>query len=390
MACYGDIDMSVINQMLKDLDKRQSEQGDANHLVLPVSTKSSVGKWVSMVVAIIILNVAGIFSWQLYSENQQLRAQARQDTRTEIPESDVGKTAIKNLPITISSPEVLSNSATEPTEEIIAFQSDDIENDLPNSELFSGHESESKLVVAKPSTTPVADSTVVEDAALVIVTAVATERNSAKPENVIAKTKVKPKLTILRTQLSSKELAANKISEAEQAIERNDIIKAESLFEEVLLLIPEHETARKQLAALWYGKQSYQNAINLLSQGIALAPKAEEMRLMSARIYYEQGQAGQAYNILSPLKRSSSKEVQVLLANTAAELNEHDNAISAYKNLIALEPKVSRWWLGLAISLDSLGDFISARDAYQQAIKRNNLSSSAMQFARQRLLELGE
>ena len=387
--------MSVINQMLKDLDKRQSEQGDANHLVLPVSTKSSVVKWVSMVVAIIILNVAGIFSWQLYSENQQLRAQARQDTRTEMPESDVGKTPIKNLSITTSSPEVLSNSATESTEEIIAFQSDNVESDLPSSELSErhfplGHEPESKLVVAKPSTTSVANSTVGEDAAVVIVTAVKTERNSAKPENVIAKTKVKPKLTISRTQLSSKELAANKISEAEQAIERNDIIKAESLFEEVLLLIPEHETARKQLAALWYGKKSYQNAINLLSQGIALAPKAEEMRLMSARIYYEQGQAGQAYNILSPLKRSTSKEVQVLLANTAAELNEHDNAISAYKNLIALEPKVSRWWLGLAISLDSLGDFTSARDAYQQAIQRNNLSSSAMQFARQRLLELGE
>ncbi|AZQ85772.1 tetratricopeptide repeat protein [Colwellia sp. Arc7-635] len=390
MACYWDIDMSVINQMLKDLDKRQSEQAETSHLVLPVSTKSSVGKWVWVVVAIIILNVAGIFTWQLYSENQQLRAQARQDHTIEVTGADVEKAPIKNVSITASSQEVRSNLTTEPTEKFITSQSDDIESDLPNRELSVGLEPESKLVVEKPSTTPVVYPVVVDDSAVVIVTAVETDRNSTKPESIVVKTKVKPKLTISRTQLSSKELAANKISEAEQAIERNDIIKAESLFEEVLLLIPEHETARKQLAALWYGKKSYQNAINLLSQGIALAPKAEEMRLMSARIYYEQGQAGQAYNILSPLKRSSSKEVQVLLANTAAELNEHDNAISAYKNLIALEPKVSRWWLGLAISLDSLGDFISARDAYQQAIKRNNLSSSAMQFARQRLFELGE
>jgi MSHA biogenesis protein MshN len=203
-------------------------------------------------------------------------------------------------------------------------------------------------------------------------------------------TDTKPSLTISRTQLTPQALAANKITEAEQAIERNDIIKAEALFEEVLLIMPEHETARKQLAALWYGKKSYQDAVNLLSQGIALAPQSEEMRLMTARIYYEQGQPRPAYNVLSPVKHSTSTELQALLANTAADLSEHDNAIIAYQKLIALEPHIGRWWLGSAVSLDSLGKFVPARDAYKQAIARNNLSNSAMQFARQRLIELGE
>ena len=200
----------------------------------------------------------------------------------------------------------------------------------------------------------------------------------------------KSSLTISRTQLSPQALATNKIAEAEQAIERNDIVKAESLFEEVLLVMPEHQMARKQLAALWYGKKSYQNAVNLLSQGIALAPQAEEMRIMSARIYFEQGQPRQAYNILKPLSHSVNTELQALLANTAAELNEHDNAALAYGKLIALEPNVGRWWLGSAVSLDSLGKFVPARDAYKQAIALSNLSMSAMQFARQRLIELGE
>jgi len=202
--------------------------------------------------------------------------------------------------------------------------------------------------------------------------------------------KATPSLTISRTQLTPQALAANKITQAEQAIERNDILKAEALFEEVLLIIPEHETARKQLAALWYGKKSYQDAVNLLSQGIALAPQSEEMRLMTARIYYEQGQPRPAYNVLRPVNYSSNTELQILLANTAADLNEHDNAIVAYEKLIALEPHVGRWWLGSAVSLDSLGKFVLARDAYKQAITRNDLSNSAMQFARQRLIELGE
>ena len=209
-----------------------------------------------------------------------------------------------------------------------------------------------------------------------------------KPEPIASE--VKSSLTISRSQLSPKALAANKITQAEKAMERNDLASAESLFEEILMLTPAHETARKQLAALWYGKKYYQDAINLLSQGIAIAPKAEEMRLMSARIYYEQERTRQAYNILKPIKLSNSVEIQTLLANVSAELNEHESAIFSYRKLITQEPEVGRWWLGLAVSLDSLGKFVPAIDAYKKSITQNNLSTSAMQFAQQRLIELGE
>ena len=74
----------------------------------------------------------------------------------------------------------------------------------------------------------------------------------------------------------------------------------------------------------------------------------------------------------------------------SAELNEHESAIFSYRKLIAQEPEVGRWWLGLAVSLDSLGEFVPAIDAYKQSITQNNLSTSAMQFAQQRLIELGE
>ena len=382
--------MSVINQMLKDLDKRQSEQQGGANITVPTPTKTSTGKWLLLVVVIIICNVVGVFSWQLYSENQQLKSQVEKGSLTHKAQHEPLKTA-ENKSADIS-------LAAESKPEIHAVETMSTARNTPKLPVLNTSEQSNKVVGrpldASSENKNLSTNQIAKNDSVSHVTAMTAPERMIKqvtsPEPDSEMVKAKPSLTISRSQLSPQALAVKKITEAEQAIERNDIIKAESLFEEVLLVMPEHETARKQLAALWYGKKSYQDAINLLSQGIALAPQAEEMRLMTARIYYEQGQTRQAYNILRPIKHSVSTELQALLANTAAELNEHENAVTAYEKLIALEPNIGRWWLGSAVSLDSLGQFIPARNAYKQAIARNNLSSSAMQFARQRLIELGE
>lgn len=387
--------MSVINQMLKDLDKRQNEQQEGANLAMTVPAKISSSKLMLIIVAIIIIvNVIGIFGWQLYSENQQLRSQVQQEsvaltTEKYRAETKVNKVISSKGLLTKDRALALASTAINP-----ALEDNDARlNSTQSSAVIVGAQEKNALAKARVKMTEnenlrtkVTEKNIAADSTVKVEVA----KQVTQPDQVNRVEQTKPSLTISRSQLSPKALAANKITQAEQAMERHDLAKAESLFEEVLLIVPEHETARKQLAALWYGKRYYQDAINLLSQGIALAPQGEEMRLMSARIYYEQGQARQAYNILSPVKQSTSTELQALLANTATELNEHDNAIMAYQNLIALEPDMGRWWLGMAVSLDSLGKFVLARDAYKQALARNNLSSSAMQFARQRLIELGE
>lgn len=386
--------MSVINQMLKDLDKRQSEQAGVTNVAVPVQARMSGSKVLLIIVLVIIIfNVIGILGWKLYSENQQLRtqvdnaamaSQAEKNAVEAVIDESANKTSAVTLAVT-EKPTAEIATANEILDEKAA--SVQAETSKIASKMVFDNKNVSVDIVEKITESEKS----VDESAQVVVTALnVAEPSAARPKQADEVVKAKSSLTISRTQLSPQALATNKIAEAEQAIERNDIVKAESLFEEVLLVMPEHQMARKQLAALWYGKKSYQNAVNLLSQGIALAPQAEEMRIMSARIYFEQGQPRQAYNILKPLSHSVNTELQALLANTAAELNEHDNAALAYGKLIALEPNVGRWWLGSAVSLDSLGKFVPARDAYKQAIALSNLSMSAMQFARQRLIELGE
>jgi len=386
--------MSVINQMLKDLDKRQNEQQGAANVPVSMSKKSSTNTLLLTIVAIIILNVVGILAWQLYSENQQLKSQVNQEVTTFRADKNTDKSGVSEKH-TLALEELVTPTIA--TEAITPTDNSSVATKAPKSELSNTFvkgrdavKTDLTDLTDMPENKHLALESAIPNSTVSLVTPIAAEKPAVKPIPVVKNIVTQPKLTISRSQLSPQALAENKITEAEQAIERNDIVKAEALFEEVLLVMPEHETARKQLAALWYGKKSYQDAVNLLSQGIAIAPQTIEMRLMSARIYYEQGQAIQAYNILSPVKHTANAELQALLANLAAEINEHDAAIVAYTALITLEPNVARWHLGSAVSLDSLGKFERAREAYKQAIALNNLSSSAMQFARQRLIELGE
>ena len=374
--------MSVINQMLKDLDKRQGEQVTDSNVTVPVTRKSSNTKLVAIIVIVILLvNIAGIFAWQLYAENQQLKTQAQQKQKvTNLVTPKVVNTAVvSNTPelVTDKLENKVATATVDKVTEPVATEA------IADANKATSNETEMNAVAPEPLLA--ASANVVESPEK---TTPAGHSQVKEQEKEVLETK--PTLTISRSQLSPKMLSEKKITEAERAMEVNDLAKAESLFEEVLLLIPEHETARKQLAALWYGKKAYQDAINLLSQGIAIAPQSEEMRLMSARIYFEQGRARQALNLLSPINNSQRVDLQVLIANIASEINEYKSAANAYRKLLILEPNVGRWWLGLAVSLDSQGQFKLASNAYDEAITKGNLSSNALQFARQRVAELGE
>ena len=60
--------------MLKDLDQRQVEQQGSSNFTVPVTSTSSNKKTVFIsLVVIILLNVGGIFVWQMYVENQKLK-----------------------------------------------------------------------------------------------------------------------------------------------------------------------------------------------------------------------------------------------------------------------------------------------------------------------------
>lgn len=388
--------MSVINQMLKDLDQRQNEQGTQGSSPRPVVVNSSPKKLILTTVFIVLLiNVIGLVIWQLYSENKSLKAeQSTQHVKavehTELENNQLNARSSDTAHSSVNNPQQLNTAKklNQAKTENIAEQAQDKtvaqQQGEPNVEAIEKNKTDILTVQQQNNASREQPSQhdlpadVPENKPL-LPQAQSAEQNESAPQ-----------LMISRKQLSASELAQQKLNQAEQALNNNLMSKAETLFEDVLLVEPENKVARKQLAALWFGKQAYQNALNLLSQGITIDPADSEYRLMKARIYLSQGQQISAVNVLKALSNFDNVEYQALLANSAQQAQQFTVASQAYQLLTNLQPEVGRWWLGLAVASDSNSQFELATQAYIEASEKVDLSESARQFARQRIQELGE
>ncbi|WP_371376625.1 tetratricopeptide repeat protein [Thalassotalea aquiviva] len=196
------------------------------------------------------------------------------------------------------------------------------------------------------------------------------------------------KAAIIEVELTAQQLANKKVAQAIKALNNNDAPLAEHLFEEALILSPNQVNARKQLAALWFGKDAVESAVNLLKQGLILRPHNQEFRLMLARILTKVQQPNQAFNLLLSSPHNDNSEYLQALAHLAVETEHYVDAIYSYKKLLQLKPRQSQWWLGLAIALDKNGQLDEARMAYQSAIDNGKLSIGSSQFVQQRLSDL--
>ena len=405
--------MSVINQMLKDLDERQSEQQHSQANQIPMKKAEAPWKLITLIIIMVIaLNIAGIFFWQLYSENKSLKTisensyQQNQQAKQLIEGQENKLLTSKSAPSVQNNNDIAhANTNTIKNDKSIATISQNAEqklskqlpsvdstlNEQPNklsneqrAALNQQSATQSTNVIEQKVTEKVVvkNEPIVELNHLAVKDSIESGASAEKP--------AKPSLSISRKQLTAAELTQQKIDQAEQALAENQLTKAEKLFEDVLLMTPEHKAARKQLAALWFGREAYQPAINVLSQGIQLYPDDSEFRLMKARIYLNQGQTIAAVNTLKDLAYVENVEYQALLASHAQQISQFDIATSAYQLLTKLEPNAGRWWLGLAVAYDSNSEFDQAVKAYDQAIDKSDLSENARQFARQRVQELGE
>lgn len=402
--------MSVINQMLKDLDDRNPEQArSASQTYIPKQATSPVKAILITVLIMLCVTAAVFFIWNIYQENQQLKLELNNNTNTVVKPvidkvTETEKTSVQTLNVHQSvippTPEKdnvekqlvtnadrileIKNNGMKavPTASTLKHESNRL------NESSSSHGSHSHTHNNEHHSASTAQYNNTEQ---VIISPIVTKKfveQKKLPE--IANSKKVSSINISRKRLSPKELVAKKMNKAERAIAENEMEKAETIFEDILLLMPENQTARKQLAALWYGRKSYQPALNLLQQGIVLTPNHQEFRLMKARIYLTLGLTEKAYDVLSVLNKSNDIEYQSLLANAAQQIGNHTAAANAYLSLVQLSPQNGRFWLGLAIAYDSNSEFSQAIQAYESAIVQGGLSTSANEFAKQRMEELGE
>lgn len=407
--------MSVINQMLKDLDQRSPESNKHSPQIGTVALGSSPKK-IALITGIGVFAVCFIsfYIWQLINENKALKSQqiinsANASNSKNVAINRFATSTVKNITET-QDITLLKNKKSPVNSKVTDSSVSTVE--LANKRVALNSESIKPSYLDKASVNNRAVTTTQIKEPISIVNNSVSRVTPAKKVEVIEDThshsgitsdhshdsakRVKTdkantnKMSVSRRQLSADELAEQKLTLAEKALGAKQIQKAEKLLEDVVIIRPSDSQTRKKLAALWFGRQAYQDATNLLSQGIALNNKDSSLRMMKARIHLKQGQVTAALNTLTPLAQLKDEQYQIMLANTAQQAQQNKVAVSAYKMLIAMQPDIGRWYLGLAVLYDKNSEFNLASVAYRKALTKTDLSVSSEDFVKQRIQVIGQ
>jgi len=399
--------MSVINQMLKDLEQRNSEpkndMAQQHNIVLGHSAQK-----IALITgfSVLALCLVSFYIWQLMSENRALKAEKTTSQLTNKIQNQLANQAANQVASQLLSQTGKQNSNQNEVDSVNNKHTHIVKS------LNAVGDNQAAVISLKATKKepdalnkiPRNSDAIIDNSSQVIpAKKLAVIKDIDKPselslvpnnDNDFA-TKAKPKvkkniMSVSRRQLSADELAEQKLALVEKALASQQIEKAEKLLEDVVIIRPSDSQTRKKLAALWFGRQAYQDAVNLLSQGIAFNAKDSSLREMKARIHLKQGQFTAALNTLTPLAQLENEQYQIMLANTAQQAQQNSVAINAYQMLIAMQPELGRWHLGLAVLYDKSSQFNLANVAYKKALSQNDLSVSSENFVKQRIKVIGQ
>ena len=390
--------MSVINEMLKDLDERKDGAGKAesqHSRYVVTQQKTNYVMLISVILLTALISVSAMYYMQNSYNNDKVVGEG---INTEKSNSE----HLVKAPV-----EKISQGEAVTTELVVSNSQADsnVNNDKHAAQTVVV--AKQQVVEEKPAVTQAIKPKIVKTAANsekdknedIAVNASENNVENQQDKEIVAKPKIvksatKPNvnssLTISKKQPTPAELAATKLSRAKSALNDGKLPLGESLLEEAIILQPYLFEARQELAALWFGQQRFNHAKNLLRQGIVISPVHAEYRLMLARILATEGKYTQAFRVLNELDDNNAIDYQLALANMAVQSGHHSAAISAYNKLLVMRPDQGRWWLALAISYDSNEQYSGAVSAYKKAIALDQMSKTSTDFALQRLAELGE
>ena len=134
-----------------------------------------------------------------------------------------------------------------------------------------------------------------------------------------------------------------------------------------------------------------EKAESTLLAALNVTPEAHSARLMLARLYVDQQKTTQALALLRVFQPdiAFNADYYALQGALAQQAEAYELAYSSYYKLAIFQPTEPKWWLGLAVALDSGSQVSDARDAYRKAMQLTGLPPATQRFIQQRLSVIG-
>lgn len=381
--------MSVINQMLKDLEQRQPGSDGAAVYVAPARQQG----WWMLVLTLLCTLALAILGWRtwIYWQQSQRTAQPTVQLTTEPAPASQTQTQ----PVS-SATEVVA-ALPEPQGAASGAVALDVAPGAAMARVSApaggaeGSSATEAIADQAQAETPSEDEVTPSDEELQpdLYAELAAEQEAA-PQEVAAAPRKPGVLKIETVDLSEPELAALAERKATTAMAKGQMREAQDNYYQVLVHDPHDQGAREQLAGLLYGEGRLTEASQVLEEGLRLDPAQADLRLLLARVAISGGDRQKALDWLTGYQPdlAANLDYYATWAGLAQELGQPAQASELYVKLLRQQPDQGRWWLGLGVAEDGQGHRQRALDAYGNAQLHGNLGEASTRWLEQRIAEL--
>jgi MSHA biogenesis protein MshN len=402
--------MSLINQMLQDLEKRHASGAERGALpnqvrALPHGDKSSTPWWLLGIAATVML--IALVAWQFNNQPAPSppapvaiiappkpppaavpqSASAPAETPPPVPPSAEPKpTTASAKPAALAAKRVeagakVKTKALAPTP--VGMPPSSVPRLALDLELETVHPTHAKSVAlssAKPN--PVMANTKPPAPAATGVEAGATARAQAALAD--------PQIDKRSQQLTPQQLAENEYRNAANLLNQGRLDAAQEGFRLALQHDPGHTGARQGLFGLLLEAKKNGEAEQVLQDGLKLNPNQPGFAMALARLQVDRSDTASAVETMQKSAPAAlgSPDYLAFLAGLLQRQSRHREAIDYYQAALRLAPGSGVWLMGLGISLQALNRNSEAQDAFHRAKATNTLNPELQAFVDQRLRQL--
>lgn len=374
--------MSVINNMLKNIEQRETKQLNIENgiTVKPVYDIRNIAFKVIVVVIMLLVIYAAYVFLPASTETHSPVVKQTKNISTK-PDALVEKQSLeKPIAYPAINDEQLSSIPTENQGKVKTKQ-------VPVEQLTVESEVKAQPVIAKGLAKKAENDVLVKAPNVKDTQNVSNDiikpTKKAQQKNVM----VKSEAVVKSDQVKRAEL----LTGAKQAIQFGLYDEAISDLNLILIQSPLHIEARNLLAGTYFKQQDINSAQLVLQEGIALNANVLEWRIMLSKILIMQGEYDFVLQLLSAeFESQANLDFWVLQGTAAQSASQHKQALNSFKHLTQLQPSQAKWWLALATSKDALGEYLDAKQLYKVALDLGGLNTAMTQHALQRLVALKE
>jgi len=364
--------MSVINQMLKDLEQRRSDTVTASPLGgLSASNRHHVGRTMNYVLFGTVLAVLLITAFMFGHQRAATTEKGEKRFVATIEPALVVKKVVKKI----------VKKVVKKNEEV-KFKAD----------------SGTLVVAGGPDSLPVLPGVnevrEINSDNLSVLQSKKLNISNKKKTKITAVKKTDPDIPVIIDKrlrpLTLAQQAQNHFQDAILKLGRGEESLAQSALTKALSVDPSHIRARETIAALLLNTGRISEASAFLRDGLNINPKTASLAKMYARILLDQGDVAQSITVLEQAMPSiaTDPEYYALMAAFYTQVGKHGQAAQVYQQILQVRPGVSKWWMGLGLSLESMDDSAQALLSYRRAQRVGGLTVSLNNFVTGRIQAL--